>query len=74
MGTRTHKFAAAASLSTHAGLVPVPMVPDLMRAAGFYPSNAAIADIMHHIGFVAHAQDMDKLHHIDLETFLMLYR
>jgi Ca2+-binding EF-hand superfamily protein len=50
------------------------MVPDLMRAAGFYPSNAAIADIMHHISFVAHSQDVDKMHTIDLETFLMLYR
>ncbi|KAF5841782.1 WD40-repeat-containing domain protein [Dunaliella salina] len=55
------------------GTVPVSMVPDLMRAAGFYPSNAAISDIMHHISFVAQCHDMDKLHHVDLETFLMLY-
>lgn len=49
------------------------MVPDLMRAAGFYPSNAAIADIMHHISFLAHTRDVDSMHHIDFDTFLSLY-
>lgn len=49
------------------------MVPDLMRAAGFYPSEAAVRDIMSHISFLASARDLDELKHVDFDTFLCLY-
>jgi len=55
------------------GLVPVALVPDLMRAAGFFPSEAAIRDIMAHIAFIANGRDQDTLTHLDFDTFLSLY-
>lgn len=55
------------------GVVPVAMVPDLMRAAGYYPSESSIRDIMNHISFIAHSRDQDGLTHIDFATFLQLY-
>jgi Ca2+-binding EF-hand superfamily protein len=49
------------------------MVPDIMRAAGFYPSASAIQDVHAHIAFLAQARDLDSLQEVDLTTFLMLY-
>ena len=49
------------------------MVPDLMRAAGFFPSEASIQDIMHHIAYIARARDLDTLTHLDFETLLQLF-
>ncbi|WIA32991.1 hypothetical protein OEZ86_006150 [Tetradesmus obliquus] len=35
------------------GRVPVSLLPDLMRAAGYYPSNADIDSLMAHVAFLA---------------------
>ncbi len=56
-----------------AGLVPVSMVPDLMRAAGYYPSEAEVADICNNITFIAQSMDKQELSHVDFTTFLQLY-
>mmetsp|Transcript_12567 Transcript_12567/g.27123 ORF Transcript_12567/g.27123 Transcript_12567/m.27123 type:complete len:896 (+) Transcript_12567:296-2983(+) len=55
------------------GTVPAAMVPDLMRAAGFYPSEADIANINNHIAFIAHSRDLDAMEAISFEDLLCLY-
>jgi hypothetical protein len=37
----------------YVGRVPVSLLPDLMRAAGYYPSNADIDSLMAHVAFLA---------------------
>ncbi len=49
------------------------MVPDLMRAVGYYPSNAEISELMQNITFIAQSMDKEELTHIDFTTFLQLY-
>ena len=55
------------------GSVPTSMVPDLLRAVGFYPSNDDVVNILHHIDFIAHGRDLDTLTDLGFEDFLNLY-
>ncbi|KAG2482447.1 hypothetical protein HYH03_018617 [Edaphochlamys debaryana] len=55
------------------GTVPVEMVPDLMRAAGFYPSESDIDNLLNHVQYMAHSRDLDALPAIALCDFISLY-
>lgn len=55
------------------GQVAVSMVPDLMRAAGCYPSEDDISVLMNHITYLAQCRDLDSLEEISFEDLLMLY-
>ncbi|KAJ9526919.1 hypothetical protein QJQ45_017710 [Haematococcus lacustris] len=55
------------------GLVPVSMVPDIMRAVGFFPSEAEVHNLMNHIAFIAQSHDLESLTHLDFTTLLSLY-
>ncbi|KAL6765212.1 WD40-repeat-containing domain protein [Haematococcus lacustris] len=55
------------------GLVPVSMVPDIMRAVGFFPSEAEVHNLMNHIAFIAQSRDLESLTHLDFTTLLSLY-
>ncbi|GIL72955.1 hypothetical protein Vretimale_4604 [Volvox reticuliferus] len=55
------------------GTVPVEIVPDLMRAAGFYPSEADIDHLLNHIQYMAHGRDMDSMPAVSFADLLCLY-
>lgn len=59
------------SLLQIAGKVPVSILPDLMHAAGYYPSQADIASLLAHVKFLtdtAPADDDDGLIGADTAT------
>ncbi len=49
------------------------VVPDLMRAAGFYPSEADIDHLLNHIQYMAHGRDLDSLPAVSFADLLCLY-
>ncbi len=49
------------------------MVPDLMRAAGFYPSQYDIEALQAHLSYLAHGRDLDELPGVSFEDLLYLY-
>ncbi|EFJ51972.1 hypothetical protein VOLCADRAFT_103176 [Volvox carteri f. nagariensis] len=55
------------------GLVPVEIVPDLLRAAGFYPSEADIDHLTNHIQYMAHGRDLDAMPGVSFADLLYLY-
>ncbi|KXZ56881.1 hypothetical protein GPECTOR_1g795 [Gonium pectorale] len=55
------------------GTVPLEVVPDLMRAAGFYPSEADVAQLMAHASYLAHARNLDALPGVSFADLLCLY-
>ena len=55
------------------GTVPTFMVPDLLRAAGYYPSEEELAGILSHIAFMAHSRDMDTIDEITFDELIALY-
>ncbi|GLC51075.1 hypothetical protein PLESTB_000463200 [Pleodorina starrii] len=55
------------------GTVPLEVVPDLMRAAGFYPSEADIEHLTNHLAYMAHGRDMDALPGVSFADLLCLY-
>jgi hypothetical protein len=56
-----------------AGLVPAALLPDLLCAVGFYPSQAQVADLNHHLQYIAHSRGQDAMTHLDFATLLQLY-
>eukprot|EP00201_Polytomella_parva_P001508 CAMPEP_0175075524 /NCGR_PEP_ID=MMETSP0052_2-20121109/22066_1 /TAXON_ID=51329 ORGANISM="Polytomella parva, Strain SAG 63-3" /NCGR_SAMPLE_ID=MMETSP0052_2 /ASSEMBLY_ACC=CAM_ASM_000194 /LENGTH=810 /DNA_ID=CAMNT_0016344255 /DNA_START=338 /DNA_END=2773 /DNA_ORIENTATION=+ len=55
------------------GMVPLVMVPDLMRAAGFYPSEADIQNLLNHVTYMAQQRDVDKPEEVSFNDLLCLY-
>lgn len=55
------------------GTVPVEMVPDLMRAAGYYPSEADITNLLNHVQYMAHSRDVEALDAVSFADLLCLY-
>lgn len=54
-------------------MAPVSMLPDLMRAAGYYPSNAGIETLKRHVAFLAYARDQERADMITFEDMLTLF-
>ena len=55
------------------GTVPASMLPDIFRAAGYYPSQADIAVILSHLAFIASSRDLDSIENVTFEDLLCLY-
>ncbi|GFR40429.1 hypothetical protein Agub_g1003 [Astrephomene gubernaculifera] len=55
------------------GTVPLEVVPDLMRAAGFYPSEADIDNLLNHVQYMAHGRDLESMPAITFADLLCLY-
>ncbi|GAX79688.1 hypothetical protein CEUSTIGMA_g7129.t1 [Chlamydomonas eustigma] len=55
------------------GTIPAAMLPDMMRAAGYYPSEADIAVMNTHLGFIAASRDLDSIENVGFEDVLCLY-
>lgn len=55
------------------GTIPASMIPDVMRAAGFYPSQADVAVMMAHLGFMAASRDLDEIQQVSFDDLLCLY-
>lgn len=53
--------------------MPVDLVPDLMRSAGFYPSESDIDNLLHHVQYMAHSRNMESLEVVTLADLLCLY-
>ncbi|KAG2448277.1 hypothetical protein HYH02_006861 [Chlamydomonas schloesseri] len=55
------------------GTVPVDLVPDLMRSAGFYPSESDIDNLLHHVQYMAHSRNLEALDAVSFADLLCLY-
>eukprot|EP00798_Chlamydomonas_sp_ICE-L_P020374 gene20374-27144_t len=55
------------------GKVAVSMVPELLRAAGCYPSEEDISVLNNHVRYIASHQDLDTLEEISFDELLALY-
>ncbi|PNH12440.1 WD repeat domain-containing protein [Tetrabaena socialis] len=55
------------------GLVPAEMVPDLMRSAGFYPSEADVDHLANHMAYMAHGRDSEAMGQVSFADLLCLY-
>jgi Ca2+-binding EF-hand superfamily protein len=49
------------------------MLPDMMRAAGYYPSEGDISVMNSHLSFIAASRDMNAIKNIEFEDVLCLY-
>ncbi len=55
------------------GTIPASMLPEMMCAAGFYPTQAEIAVMRSHLAFMAASRNLDVIEDVSFEDFLCLY-